>query len=249
GDIYHPDTYKQLRALQKQLIDTPVDTLIKAIILGRLHGHSPSFFSVWTFNVISLSAEQIKAQSAKRGAKPTFRDVRPSILKKAQTILRDTIPTVGESNIIEAPAQKLPLESGTVDLVVTSPPFLGVVNYIDDNWLRFWFLGYDREKLRNILVQTNDLDEYKTFILATMKEMYRVLKSGKRCIIEVGDVNHKSKKLLLDHTIVELAGEAGFVVEKILINHIDAPKISRAFGRPGREVGTKTNRCVILKKI
>lgn len=34
-------------------------------------------------------------------------------------------------------------EAESVDLVVTSPPFLDVVNYAGDNWLRCWFCGID----------------------------------------------------------------------------------------------------------
>jgi len=170
----------------------------------------------------------------------------PRILLKAKTVLRDEIPINAHSHIYRSQSKKLPLNDASVDFILTSPPFLGVINYIDDNWLRFWFLGYNREKLRKVLIQTNNLEEYKQFLLVSMKEMHRVLKPNKTCVVEVGDVNHKSKKVMLDHLIVELADEAGFNVEKILINHFDAPKISKAFGRNFH--GTKTNRCVIMKR-
>jgi hypothetical protein len=126
---------------------------------------------------------------------------------------------------------------------------LDVINYIDDNWLRFWFLGYDREKLRRTLVQTGNLEEYKKFIKSSLQEMSRVLRKGKYCVVEVGDVMHKSKKLYLDRIIVELVENMDLKVEKIMINYMDAPKISRAFRRKEPDQGTKTNRCVILKKV
>jgi DNA modification methylase len=134
-----------------------------------------------------------------------------------------------------------------VDLIITSPPFLNVINYIDDNWLRFWFLGYDRNKLRNILVQTGNIEEYRYFIKKSMQEMNKVLKKGKYCIIEVGDV--RKGKINLDEFIVDLADETGFEVERVLISYISAPKISKAFSRKKPGEGTKTNRCVIMKKI
>lgn len=248
-DIYHPKTYSQIMNLKEQLTDSPVDTLIRAVIFGRLHGHSNGFFSVWTFNVISFAKERIKKQSAKRGLKPDFRDVVPRILKKAKTVLEHPVIEQPSSKLFKSDSRKLPIESDSVDLIVTSPPFLDVINYIDDNWLRFWFLGFDRNQLRNTLIQTGNLNEYKTFIKNSLKEMNRVLKTGKYCVVEVGDVKHKSQKLYLDHVIVELAKDLGFTIEKIMINYMEAPKISRAFRRKEPGQGTKTNRCVIMKKI
>ncbi|MBW2984495.1 site-specific DNA-methyltransferase [Candidatus Woesearchaeota archaeon] len=247
--IYHPKTYSQLMNLQKQLKNSAVDNLIRAIILGRLHGHSKAFFSVWTFNVISLSKERIKAQSKKRGTKPEFRNVVPRIILKAETILRDNVKEQKGSGVYERNISKGLKLKKKVDLIVTSPPFLNVINYIDDNWLRFWFLGYDREKLRKVLVQTDNMDEYSAFIKKSMKEMYKLLKKGKYCIIEVGDVKHKGKKVYLDNLVVELADEVGFKVEKILINYMTAPKISKAFSRKTKYQGTKTNRCVVMRKV
>ena len=76
----------------------------------------------------------------------------------------------------------------------------------------------------------------------------RVLKKNKYCIIEVGDVSHKSKKLNLDELIVELSSETNFKIEEVLINHITSPKISKAFSKGAKQKGTKTNRCVIMQK-
>ncbi|MEM2974736.1 MAG: hypothetical protein QW112_03905 [Candidatus Micrarchaeia archaeon] len=81
-----------------------------------------------------------------------------------------------------------------------------------------------------------------------MREMNRVLKPNKYCVIEVGDVHHKSKNINLDELIADLADETGFEIEEILINHFSAPKISKAFSENAKKKGTKTNRCVILRK-
>ena len=235
--------------LKRQLKNNPVDNLIKTIVLGRLHGHSPAFFSVWTFNVISFSKERIKKQSEKSGTKPEFRDVVPRIIEKAKTILRDDVKEQKGSKVLRKNISKDLNLKEKADLIVTSPPFLNVINYIDDNWLRFWFLGYDRNKLRKTLVQTNNMEEYKKFIEKSMGEMHKVLKKGKYCVIEVGDVKHKTRKVYLDNIIVELADKTGFRVEKVIINYMDSPKISRAFSHKSKYQGTKTNRCVIMKKV
>lgn len=248
-DIYHPKTYSQIMNLKEQLTESPVDTLIRSIVFGRLHGHSNGFFSVWTFNVISFSKERIKRQSEKRGLKPDFRDIVPRILKKAKTVLENPIIEQPKSKLFKSDSRTLPIESDSVDLVVTSPPFLDVINYIDDNWLRFWFLGFNKEELRTTLIQTGDIKEYKNFIKDSLKEMSRVLKKDKYCIVEVGDVKHKSEKIYLDHIVVELAKDIGFRIEKIMINYMESPKIPKAFRRKEPGQGTNTNRCVIMRKV
>ncbi len=198
--------------------------------------------------MISLSKQRIINQSKRYKLKPTYRDTKKSILKKAETILKDDVNINPYSKLFELPVTEMSKKiKKQVDLIVTSPPFLNVINYIDDNWLRFWFLGYDREKLRKILIQTGDIKEYREFIKKSMLEMNKVLKKGKYCIIEVGDV--KNGKIKLDELIVDLAKQTGFKVERILINYISAPKISKAFARKKPGQGTKTNRCVIMKKI
>ena len=95
----------------------------------------------------------------------------------------------------------------------------------------------------------SQMEEYRAFIKKSMKEMYKVLNKGKYCIVEVGDVKKNGKKVYLDHLIVELADEVGFKVEKVIVNYMTAPKISKAFSRKkNKYAGTKTNRCVVMKK-
>ena len=248
-DIYHPKTYSQIMNLKEQLTESSVDTLIRSIVFGRLHGHSKGFFSVWTFNVISFSKERIKRQSEKRGLKPEFREIVPRILKKAKSVLENPVIEQPKSKLFKSDSRTLPIENNSVDLIVTSPPFLDLINYIDDNWLRFWFLGFNKEDLRTSLIQTGDIKEYKNFIKDSLKEMNRVLKKDKYCIVEVGDVKHKREKIYLDHLIVDLAKDIGFEIEKIMINSMESPKIPKAFRRKEPGQGTNTNRCVIMKKI
>ncbi len=59
----------------------------------------------------------------------------------------------------------------------------------------------------------------------------------------------KMKNVKLDRVVRVLAKPAGFEVEKVLINHISAPKISQAFTENGEDNGTQTNRCVIMRKV
>jgi hypothetical protein len=67
------------------------------------------------------------------------------ILKKSRILLKDGVPPAHPPEIlITAQADNTPkIEDGSVALVVTSPPFLDIVQYAADNWLRCWFAGID----------------------------------------------------------------------------------------------------------
>jgi hypothetical protein len=50
--------------------------------------------------------------------------------------------------LVKTPAERA-IGGRRVQLVVTSPPFLDVVQYAQDNWLRFWFNGISAKRRRN----------------------------------------------------------------------------------------------------
>jgi hypothetical protein len=52
------------------------------------------------------------------------------------------------------------IPSDSVSLVVTSPPFLDVVDYAQDNWLHCWFAGVDPQSVE--LTVPRKLDAWAT---------------------------------------------------------------------------------------
>src|SRR5439155_9384819 len=94
---------------------------------------------------------------AQRNQTASRRDVPRLILKKTRILLRDCDPTTRQALaqvapralLLTQPAARTPeIASGSVSLVVTSPPFLDVVDYATDNWLRCWFLGLDAKSVK-----------------------------------------------------------------------------------------------------
>ncbi|HEX2939533.1 MAG TPA: DNA methyltransferase, partial [Rhodopila sp.] len=142
--FYHPDTLRQITALRASLLARAgaldaVDDWIRMVALNRLTGHSPGFFSVYTMppNQAVSAASQRKI-NAVRGQVPPSRDIRPIILRKTASLLADGRPPPHPPAVLTVgPADSTPaLQDASVALVVTSPPFLNVVDYEGDNWLR-----------------------------------------------------------------------------------------------------------------
>jgi hypothetical protein len=158
--FYHPETLKEICALRRYLIahrenatGDLVDDWIRMVAVNRLTGHSPGFFSVYTLppnQAVSLKSQR-KINEA-RGQEPPRRHVAEIISRKSRQLLADCDAQARRSlagvssraQLLTQPAGSVPeIASGSVSLVVTSPPFLNVVDYAGDNWLRCWFIGVD----------------------------------------------------------------------------------------------------------
>lgn len=89
------------------------------------------------------------------------------------------------------------ISARSVDLVLTSPPYLQVVNYGTSNWIRLWWLnleevsrnaGAGRRKLDAKLDHAHTYDSYAQFIQRTLKGVRRVLNKTGVAVFVIGDV-------------------------------------------------------------
>lgn len=136
--------------------------------------------------------------------------------------------------------------SSTVDLVVTSPPFLDKVDYRADNWLKSWFLGIRNEETKGMAI-LHTPEQWESFIEKTLTECARVMKKNAYLVMEVGDVKHGSGVLNLDDLVVRAAEKSSLVWEKTYINAQKFTKLSNCWNVSNNEKGTNSNRCVVFK--
>ena len=59
----------------------------------------------------------------------------------------------------------------TVRLTVTSPPFLDIVQYRDDNWLRCWFCGLDGDAIGHTITMARTVTEWEAVMGAVFREL------------------------------------------------------------------------------
>jgi DNA modification methylase len=85
------------------------------------------------------------------------------------------------------------IPENSVSLVVTSPPFLDVVQYAEDNWLRCWFAGIDPKTVK--LTVLKQLGAWQTAMTEVFRELHRVLKPAGHLAFEVGEVHGGKTKL------------------------------------------------------
>ena len=219
------------------------------VACGRLTGHSPGFFSVYTLppNQATSVIAQRKI-NAKRQQVPPYRDTKELIWRKSRQLLRHPLPSYfhrQDALMLTASAEHTPqITSNSVDLIVTSPPFLDTVDYRQDNWLRMWFC--DAQIAEGKLWQLRSVQEWVACMTAVFYELRRVLKNSGRIAFEVGEIRNGS--LQLEHEVILAAQQAGLVAENILINTQHFTKTANCWGVANNRKGTNSNRIVVLRR-
>jgi hypothetical protein len=252
--FYHPETLARIKGLRRWFAEREadgraddIDDWIRMVALNRLTGHSPGFFSVYTMPPNqAISADSQRRINARRNQTPPVRDVFAIIAKKSRSLLaggvRGTLPS---SDLRCAPAEHTPHIAGaSVDLVVTSPPFLDIVNYADDNWLRCWFAGIDSATVP--IAMHRNVDAWTSFVRDVFAELARVVRPGGYVAFEVGEV--RNGKVLLERAVRDAVKELPFAIEAVVVNHQDFTKTSNCWGVSNNKQGVNTNRVVLARR-
>ena len=261
--FYHRDTEAEIVALKKYLAERrvdreedSVDLWIRMVATNRLTGHSPGFFSVYTFPPNqAVSAESQRKINEKRKQTPEYRDTKGVILKKTKSLLSNlTDQDRANLNKSARSAQFLTgdarftksIANESVQLTVTSPPFLDIVGYASDNWLRCWFNEIDVEAVTGTITMAKTIEQWSLVMGDVFKELYRVTKRRGWVAFEVGEI--RNGKLKLEEYVVPLGMEAGFSCEAVLINSQIFTKTSNLWGVKNNKAGTNSNRIVVFRR-
>ena len=261
--FFHPDTEFEILGLREYLFrrwiagaEDSADRWIRMVATNRLTGHSPGFFSVYTLPPNqAVSAEDQVRINAKLSQEPEYRDIRALILKKSMQLqgrltaaerwrLRAAAETARYLVCTAAATPDIP--SNTVQLTVTSPPFLDVVQYAQDNWLRCWFNGLDAEAISARTTMSKSVEDWSDEMAAVFAELYRVTRPGGWLAFEVGEVRRGTVKL--EEIVAPLGVNAGFECSAVLINAQSFTKTANIWGVKNNSLGTNSNRIVLLRK-
>ena len=251
--FYHRETLSQIISLREHLNNQqsigeldPADDWIRLVAISRLTGHSAGFFSVYTLPPNqAASIDSQRRINERRRQVPQRRDIKTLILKKSRSLLRHGGLNQSNFALSCSDSKHTPhIKTNSVDLVVTSPPFLDIVNYRNDNHVRAWFAGINIDE--HSIATPASTEGWKRFTSDTLRELCRVVKPGGMICYEVGEVRNAT--INLEDLVCAAAREARLPVEivGILVNQQQFSKTSNIWGITNSKRGTNTNRVVML---
>ncbi len=268
--LFHANTLKQLVFLRQHLLRrertkwSPEELMVAGAVAGILHGShrldgTSQYLSISMPNTFSMSPTYVKNFIRDNQLKKLNQDVFERLRDKLARLYLDSIDgTAGKTSNSDATALLVGsrIKASSVDLLLTSPPYLKVVNYGTANWIRLWWLGMDevgrergagRQSLNAALDHAHTYDSYKEFFARLLKGTRRVLKKDGVAVLVIGDVADPGKRPI--PLARRLWDEVGAESELQLVEFIEDDlaaqnKVSRIWGETK---GQATDRdCVLV---
>jgi hypothetical protein len=259
--IFHPRTLAQLCFLKRRILnsDNEVDKYLIGISLGILHGGerangTSGYASIDMPNTFSMSPDYVRRFVQTHQLNRIFHDVFGLLRQKSDRLYKKHVELKEKGVALKADVKTLSKNDALkkyhkkVNLIVTSPPYLGIVNYAKQNWIRSWFLNQDPKDISEHLDDDLNLTEWVDFSKTFMEQLKSFLHKDGVAVLVIGDVA-KSKT-----SVIPLAREFCLMVQEnkffkniwcITDAIIDTDKTTRIWGDT-KGSATATDRIVIL---
>ena len=238
--------------------------MIGGALAGIMHGSyrrdgTSQYLSISMPNTFSMSPAYVKKYIEENRLVPPDQDVFECLRDKLARLYLDAIDGSDGRTLMQDASSLLmqgSVKPASVDLIVTSPPYLQVVNYGTANWIRLWLLGLDevgrergvgRRSLDAELDHRHTYISYRDFLLRTLRGIRRVLKKNGVAVLVIGDVADPGKAPLpLAARIWQDVGDqTGLRLLDLMEDHLPVQnKVSRIWGDTK---GQATNRdCALV---
>jgi hypothetical protein len=212
SDFYHPETFTEI--LRAKLFFEERESqgdlgsahwFVKACLLHILHGNRPYALSRRSHGIIPIPPKG------------------PVVYKSLMASLRDKVHRTNLQSLSQcftpgvahlASAMAAPLETGSVDAIITSPPFLGTTEFLRQNRVRLWFSGWSYAQQAEKKATGSFLEYHKTLEIYSdvLTEFRRVIRPTGLLVLHLGVV----KKLDMGRTIESVAPNHGFEPIRLL---------------------------------
>lgn len=262
--IFHPRTLAMLCYLRRKLLNSEnqIDKFLIGITLGVLHGGeradgTSGYASIGMPNTFSMSPDYVRKFVQTNQLNRFYRDVFELLRAKTERLYKKHTGLKQSGIVLKADAKKLseieelkPFHK-KVSLILTSPPYLGIVNYAKQNWIRGWFMNQNLEEVCAELDDDLNLEEWIKFSKSVVMQLKTFLKKDGVAVFIIGDVA-KSKT-----SVIPLAREfARMVRETKIFKHVwcindaisDTDKTTRIWADT-KGKATATDRVVFLSDI
>ena len=212
--LFIKDTLKEL-----QIVKNSIDTIEK------------KDSELYSYLLIGLSATIRAIIESKKGTNILYTFEKK--ISAMNTLMRDyrtNLDKTTKIKIISGDARKLSVPPKSVDLIVTSPPYVNALDYYRVHMYNMLWLGMDYRvfKLNEIGGHSHFLpnrfrllSEYLGDMLRSMIEMNRVLKKRKICVIVVGNSSIDYELIESYKHFISIGKIIGFQLKKTIFRNIN----------------------------
>lgn len=190
------------------------------------------------------SDERRPKQLAQGMATRLFRDRATELALGLRELAAAAPPEAPEPLVLRADARQLPLRANSVDLVVTSPPYLGTYDYAEFQELRADLLDFDPRRVayreigrrRGRDEPSDRVADFEHDLCRALKQVRRVLRKGRFAAVVIGDSRVDRERVAGDRVLAAAARAAdldvvaGAAQERPILD----AGAAQAFGREGR---------------
>lgn len=237
-EFFHLSVIKQLISLRKHVetLDPYTRDFIKMLVCITMTGHSPGYLSVRTMPPNQQIKSERQAVLNKRAEdRPRPKNVADLLIRRAQRLIQDGLPP--------KPVYELSNKTPKIDLLLTSPPFLDVVDYNEINWIRIFWLQEGREKQESLIYEKS-VEAWKQAMFKEMQLWKNYLSPEATVCIEAGKV--RKQKIDLIDEILKLAPKAGYTPVRLYIQNTEHTRTARCWGVQ-KDQGTTTQQVAVFK--
>ena len=207
--FYHEKTLLEILGAKQYFLDRRQEdgklSFMVSSVLHILHGNRPYALSRRSHGLTPLAPT----------GKFVYKSLISSLTDKAHRALSRPLPSDfvrGESYL--GSVIDIPLKDGSVNSIITSPPFMESTRFFANNRIRLWFCGWEykdqteNEKLFVDYIQKKNKEVY----IPIFEEFYRVLKPDAVSVLHLG----VTENINMAKTIRPMAEETGFKIVDII---------------------------------
>lgn len=235
---FHESTLSELLYLRRELRwrESRVDCMIAALVLGSLHGEvsSSAYLSNQMPRTISTKPAYSVRWWERRNLRPPERDTF-RVLRNRLAFRYESEPPWRHGRAYHCDVRKLPQRTRSrAHLAITSPPYMDVTNYEEDQWLRLWFLGGPERPSTNQISpddRHSSLGPYRKFLEDTWSALSKLLHPEANVVIRMGARHSQPRELV---ALTEETSRAAGRNARLMQHHVSMiAKRQTASFRPG----------------
>jgi hypothetical protein len=231
-EFFHNKTLREILAA-KDFFDGKEDNryyLLKACTSHILHGNRPYALSRRSHNIIPIPPK----------GDFEYKPLIDSLSDKVERTLKyNPPPEFVEGDAYRGDAFDIPELVGSVDTIITSPPFLKTTEFLRQNRVRLWFngWGYDKQdEMKQDFLENMEMQAYTDLL----NPFSQCLSTGSLCVIHTGVINGEDMALQL----ADKAPDHGFAPLGVVYENTEAMESQ---GRTDRG-STKEHQFLILTR-